>query len=140
MAPDGLTAYLMGGNTIVYYDVLSGTSDLTAPFTYISGPVIIHPDGTRIFVDQATQVAVFDLSTRKMTQFKYNFPNNALAASVKMSQEGSTIQATDGKGNVVVLGTRYGDVISTYQTSPTTTQVFPRARSIGKAITPARTH
>ncbi len=125
MAPDGLTAYLMGGNTITYYDVLSGTSDLTAPFTYISGSVFIHPDGTRIFVDQGTQVAVFDLSTRKMTQIRYNFPNNALAASVKMSQEGLTIQATDGKGNVVVLGTRYGDVISTYQTAPTTTTIFP---------------
>ena len=126
MAPDGLTAYLMGSRTITYYDVLSGTSDLTAPFTFFSpNRVSIHPDGTRIFFDQGQQLGVFDVITRKITQIKYGLPNNASAASVKLTQDGSRIYVTDGKGNVVVLGTRYGDILSTYQTNATTTEVLP---------------
>lgn len=58
MAPDGLTAYLLsGGGQITYYDVLSGTADLSAS-TFTPGSsggyngvsnVFIHPDGTRLF-------------------------------------------------------------------------------------------
>jgi hypothetical protein len=126
MAPDGLTAYLMGGSKITYYDVLSGTSDLTVPFTYFSpDKVSIHPDGTRIFFDQGQQLGVFDVVTRKITYIKYGLPNNAQVVSVRLTQDGSRIYVTDGKGNVVVLGTRYGDILSTYQTNATTTEVFP---------------
>ena len=128
MAPDGLTAYLLGGSNITYFDVLSGTADLMAPFGFLSGSVFIHPDGTRIFFDQGQQLGIFNLTTRKITAIKYNLPGNALAASVKMSQDGSSIHVIDGKGNVVVLGTRYSDRLAVFQNSANTTQLLPGPR------------
>jgi hypothetical protein len=121
MAPDGLTAYILGDSTITYYDVLSGTADLTAPIQYGGGygytpAVFIHPDGTRLFVDQGYGLAVFDLTTRQFTStFTYNLPMYANALSVKMSPDGSTVWVSDSQNNVTTLETRYGNIVSTYQ-------------------------
>jgi hypothetical protein len=134
MAPDGLTAYLLDDvGTITYYDVFSGTADLTAS-TYTPGmsggypgsssQVFIHPDGTRLFWNVGVQLDVFDLTTRKITnQFDTGLPTTS-AASMQMSQDGSTVWFANALGNVVILDTRYGNILATYQTSPGS-QVFP---------------
>jgi hypothetical protein len=134
MAPDGLTAYLLSSNgNITYYDVLSGTADLTAS-TYTPGmsggypgagsPVFIHPDGTRLFWNVGYLLSVFDLTTRKVTNsFNSGLPSTS-GVSIQMSQDGSTVWFANGLGNVIILDTRNGTVLSTYQTSPES-QVFP---------------
>src|ERR1019366_9105722 len=68
MAPDGLTLYVLGFFKMAYYDVLSGTADLTValPFSYVPGTVFIHPDGTRLLIG-GSQLSIFDLTTRKIT-------------------------------------------------------------------------
>lgn len=129
MAPDGLTAYLLASSTITYYDVLSGTADLTAPFQYYgfygyTPAVFIHPDGTRLFLDQGA-LAVFDLTTRQFTNtFSYNLAKGASTLSVHMSQDGSTVWVSDSLNNVTILDTHYGNIMGTYQTSPNS-MVFP---------------
>jgi hypothetical protein len=128
MAPDGLTAYILGNNfTITYYDVLSGTADLTAPFplAFVTGTVFLHPDGTRLFVDQGYGLGVFDLTTRQITNtFNYNLAMYAVPMSVNMSQDGSTVWVVDTVNNVTILDTRYGNILAVYQTSSGST-VFP---------------
>jgi hypothetical protein len=117
MAPDGLTAYLLGSGKITYYDVFSGTADLTAPFTFFSGPAFIHPDGTRIFISAGTQLQVFDMTSRKFTQqFSSGLPSTS-AASMQISQDGSIAFFGNGDGAVVYLDTRYGNVMTAYQAS-----------------------
>jgi hypothetical protein len=122
MAPDGLTAYLIGSGKLSYYDVLSGTADLTVPFSFFSGQIFVHPDGTRLFWD-AGQLEVFDLTTRKITnEFKFGLPSTS-GTSMQMSQDGSKVYVGNGLGAVVILDTRYGNVLGTFQ-SPGPAQVF----------------
>jgi WD40 repeat protein len=125
MAPDGLTAYIIGSQsgTIAYYDVLSGTADLTVTrIPSFTGQVFIHPDGTRLFWD-AGQLEVFDLTTRKIVnEFKFGLPTTS-ATSMQMSQDGSKVYVGNGLGAVVILDTRYGNVLGTFQ-SPGPAQVF----------------
>jgi hypothetical protein len=116
MSPDGLTAYIIGSQAgmISYYDVLSGTADLTARIASFNGPAFIHPDGTRLFWD-AGQLEVFDLTTRKIVnEFKFGLPTTS-ATSIGMSQDGSQVYAGNGLGAVVILDTRSGQVVATYQ-------------------------
>jgi hypothetical protein len=125
MAPDGLTAYIIGSQsgTIAYYDVLSGTADLTVTrIPSFTGQVFIHPDGTRLFWD-AGQLEVFDLTTRKIVnEFKFGLPTTS-ATSMQMSQDGSKVYVGNGLGAVVILDTRYGNALGTFQ-SPGPAQVF----------------
>ncbi len=123
MAPDGLTAYLLDDlGKIAYYDVLSGTADLTvSTFTpgkaggYGSGPVFIHPDGTRLFWNENQFLNVFDLTTRHVTgRFDSGMPFTS-AVSMQLSQDGSQAYMSNGAGAVVVLDTRYGQIMATYQ-------------------------
>jgi hypothetical protein len=134
MAPDGLTAYLLSNaGEITYYDVLSGTADLSAS-TYTPGMsggypglgtlVFIHPDGTRLFWNVGTQLDVFDLTTRKVTnQFNSGLPTTS-AASIQMSQDGSTVWFANGAGNLAIVDTRYGNVLGQLTASPQTA-VYP---------------
>ena len=76
MAPDGLTAYLLSNNgQITYYDVLSGTADLSVStftpglaggYPGSSANVFAHPDGTRLFWNVNTLLVAFDLNTHKI--------------------------------------------------------------------------
>jgi hypothetical protein len=128
MAPDGLTAYILGSHfTITYYDVLSGTADLTAPFplAFVAGTVFLHPDGTRLFVDEGYGLGVFDLTTHQISNnFSYDLTMYAVSISVNMSQDGSTVWVTDSLNNVTILDTRYGNVLATFPTAPKST-MFP---------------
>jgi hypothetical protein len=131
MAPDGLTAYILSGNgMITYYDVLSGTADLSVS-TYTPGmsggypgnPVFIHPDGTRLFWNVNYLLEVFDLTTRQVTnQFNSGLPSTS-AASMTMSQDGGRVYMSNGSGAVVIVDTQYGTVLNSYQRS-SAVQVF----------------
>ncbi len=123
LSPDGLTAYLLdGGGRITYYDVFSGTADLTAStFTpgvnggYSGGEVFIHPDGTRLFWHLGPFIESFDLTTRKVTaQFNSGLPTT-FASSMLLSADGAAISISNGAGAAVVLDTRNGNILSTSQ-------------------------
>jgi hypothetical protein len=125
LAPDGLTAYLLdSGGRITYYDILSGTADLTAStFTpgqnggYGSSEVFIHPDGTRLFWHLGPFIESFDLTTRKVTaQYDSGLPTTS-ASTMILSPDGATISISNGAGQAVVLETRYGNILSTSQDS-----------------------
>lgn len=132
MAPDGLTVYLLStGGEITYYDVLSGTADLSASTYppgmnsgYPGGNVFIHPDGTRLFWNVGIYLTVFDLTTRTVTtQFNSGLPTTSTVA-LEVSQDGSTATMSNGAGTVVLLDTRYGIVQGTIQ-NPGATLAFP---------------
>jgi hypothetical protein len=134
MAPDGLTAYLLDDNgKLVYYDVLSGTADLTTRtdtpgvaggFSSLAGKAFVHPDGTRLFWNANTSLYAFDLNKRKLIyQVSSGLPTTS-AASMQPSQDGSTVWFANAAGNVSVVDTRYGNIMTTYQTEPGS-QVFP---------------
>jgi hypothetical protein len=127
MAPDGLTAYLLdNAGGITYYDILSGTADLSlSTFTpglaggYGPGnQVFIHPDGTRLFWNNGLSLVTFDLTLHKITQI---FPSGlppGTTASLRMSQEGSTVRFVNANGSTAVVDTRYGVVLETLQAQP----------------------
>jgi hypothetical protein len=133
MSPDGLTAYLLGsGGQLTYYDVLSGTADLSFS-TYAPGSgagyngvsnVFIHPDGTRLFWAVGTYLVSFNLTTRKVVaQFNSGLPTTS-ATTLEVSQDGSIATMGNGLGMVVVLDTQYGIVQATLQNSDPTL-MFP---------------
>jgi hypothetical protein len=127
MAPDGLTLYLLessnSGVTITYYDVLSGTADLTVSTAtpgvsagIEGGSIFIHPDGTRLFWNENYQFNVFDLTTRKVTQqFTSGLPSTA-GPGMTMSQDGARAIFSDRAGDVVVLDTLNGTILASYNT------------------------
>lgn len=124
MAPDGLTAYLLSNTgMITYFDVLSGTADLTAStdtpgmengYAGANSDVFIHPDGTRLFWNVGTQLEVFDLTTRQVTN-SFNSGLPSTSTSMQMSQDGSTIWFANALGNVVIFDTQSGGILGTYQ-------------------------
>jgi hypothetical protein len=131
MAPDGLTAYLLSDtSTLTYYDVLSGTADLTVstltpgssagynPF----GQVYIHPDGSRLLWSAGGQLQIFDLTTRTVTKrFSFGLPSTVAAgAAMSMSQDGGRVYVSDVLGDVVILDTQYGNILLTYNTGAST--------------------
>jgi hypothetical protein len=134
MAPDGLTAYLLdNAGGITYYDVLGGTADLSVS-TYTPGQaggypgssswVFAHPDGTRLFWNVGGQLAVFNLTTRKVTNlFDSSLPTTS-AMSMQMSQDGSTMWFCNAAGNVAVLDTLYGSVLTLFTTTAGST-IYP---------------
>src|SRR5262249_32714896 len=115
MAPDSYTAYLLDdtGN-ITYYDILSGTADLTlSTFTPgkeggygFSSLVFIHPDGTRLFWSLGTKLAVFDLTLHKVTDLFDSGLPTTLGVTMQMSQDGATIWMANAAGTIAVFDTR----------------------------------
>jgi hypothetical protein len=112
MAPDGLTAYLLShSGQLTYYDVLSGTADLSVS-TYAPGSgggyngvsnVFIHPDGTRLFWAVGHYLETFDLTRRKVTaEFNSGLPTTS-AIALEVSQDGKTATLSNGLGSVVVM-------------------------------------
>jgi len=126
MAPDSYTAYLLddAGN-IVYYDILSGTADLTVS-TFTSGKgggysgfaVFIHPDGTRLFWNNNTQISVFDLKTHELTNVLSSGLPTTSAASMQMAQDGATIWMANASGMIAVYDTRSSMFLGTFTTDP----------------------
>jgi hypothetical protein len=127
MAPDGLTAYILSssGGDILYYDVLSGTADLTVA-TYQPGSefgypgfgsvVYIHPDGTRLFWNVGVYLTVFDLTTRQVTnEFNSGLPTT-VGRTFSLSQDGARAYFSDPLGDVAVLDTYYGTILAAYNT------------------------
>jgi hypothetical protein len=132
MAPDGLTAYVLStGGEITYYDILSGTADLSAS-TYTpgmnngysgDGNVFIHPDGTRLFWNIGPFVESFDLTTRKVTaQFSSGLPTTS-AITFGLSQDGTLATLSNGQGMAAILDTQYG-IVQAAITFPGATQFF----------------
>jgi len=127
MAPDGLTAFILSssGGDILYYDVLSGTADLTVA-TYQPGSefgypgfgsvVYIHPDGTRLFWNVGVYLTVFDLTTRQVTnEFNSGLPTT-VGRTFSLSQDGARAYFSDPLGDVAVLDTYYGTILAAYNT------------------------
>jgi hypothetical protein len=132
MAPDALTVYLLStGGEITYYDVLSGTADLSAStFTpgmnggYEGYNVFIHANGTQLFWNVGIYLEVFDLTTRKVVnQFSSGLPTTS-GVTLEVSQDGSTATMSNGQGTVVLLDTQSGIVEATIQNGGPT-QAFP---------------
>ncbi len=126
MAPDSYTAYLLddAGN-ITYYDILSGTADLTLstftpgkPGGYSSTQVFIHPDGTRLFWNDGVQLSVFDLTIHKVTNVINSGLPTTSGASMQMSQDGATIWMANALGTVAVYDTRSANFLGTFTTDP----------------------
>jgi hypothetical protein len=111
---DALHSYSMARHLALTYQ--------TARSNAITGQVFIHPDGTRLLWDVG-QLEVFDLTTRKIVnEFKFGLPSTS-GTSMQMSQDGSKVYVGNGLGAVVILDTRYGNMLASYQeTGPS--QVF----------------
>jgi len=130
MGPDSLNAYILNSTgTITYYDVLSGTADLTlSTYTpgandgFESGDAFIHPDGTRIFWLVGAVVEVFDINGHKViNQFNSTLPSMS-GSSMRMSQDGSFLYVGNGQGLNVVIDTVFGNILSSSNTGgPTLT-------------------
>jgi hypothetical protein len=134
MAPDGLTAYLLSNNgQITYYDVLSGTADLSVStftpglaggYPGSSANVFVHPDGTRLFWNTNALLVAFDLNTHKIAyQLSSGLPSTS-PVSMQMAQDGSTIWMTNGLGTVAVYDVRSGNIFGTFTTDPASA-VYP---------------
>lgn len=121
MAPDGLVLYILySSGNLTYYDVLSGTADLTVS-TYTPGsplpgypgfpsPVFIHPDGTRLFWEVGGLVT-FDLNQHKVTNyFKSNLPTTS-SSTFTLSQDGARAYISNGAGDVVIMDTAFGNIL-----------------------------
>ncbi len=127
MAPDSYTAYLLDdvGN-IAYYDILSGTADLTlSTFTpgkaggySSSSAVFIHPDGTRLFWNVGVQLSIFDLTTHKLTNVINSGLPTTSGVSMQMAQDGATIWIANASGTVAVYDTRSTNFLGTFTTDP----------------------
>jgi DNA-binding beta-propeller fold protein YncE len=119
MARDGLTAYLLAtgatGGTITYYDVLSGTADLTVSLPNYNpfAPVFIHPDGTRLFWNTNAILNIFYLTTRQVITVTSGLPSTA-SPTFSMSQDGGRVYFSDQAGDVVVLDTIYGFTLASF--------------------------
>jgi hypothetical protein len=133
MAPDGLTAYLLSyAGMITYYDVLSGTADLSLS-TYTPGqaggypgngtPVFVHPNGTRLLWNVGPQLESFDLAQYKVTaQFNSGLPTTT-AISMTLSQDGLTAILSNGAGAEVFLDTQFGSPQGSFA-APAAAQAF----------------
>ncbi len=132
IAPDALTIYLLSNGELTYYDVLSGTADLSVS-TYRPGSnggyggfgnAFVHPDGTRLFWNVGTYLEVFDLTKRLVTsEFPSGLPSTS-AVTLEVSQDGSTAVMGNGEGTVVALDTQFGRILAMSQNS-TATLAFP---------------
>lgn len=125
MAPDGSTAYILGssGGSLTYYDVLSGTAGLTistdAPGSSAGYPgagtaVYIHPDGTRLFWNVGVYLVSFNLTTHTATNMFNSGLPTTVARTFTLSQDGGRAYFSDGQGDVAILDTYFGNVLSSF--------------------------
>jgi hypothetical protein len=124
VAPDGLTAYILSSTgMITYYDVFSGTADLSVS-TYTPGmnggypgavsSVFIHPNGNQLFWNVGTLLEVFDLTAHKLTnQFNSYLPTTA-TPFMQVSQDGLMAWFADEFGDIFAIDTRYGNLLAIY--------------------------
>jgi hypothetical protein len=131
MAPDGSTAFLLGGSgQLTYYDVLSGTADLTVS-TYPPGQntgypgaassVFVHPDGTRLFWNVGVNLIVFDLATRQpLGQFNSGLPTT-VGCIFTMSQDGREAYFSNPQGDVAIVDIQTGQILLTTNAGSATT-------------------
>jgi len=128
VAPDGLTAYLLSSSgQLTYYDVLSGTADLSVS-TYTPGlaggypgassQVFVHPDGTRLFWNVGYLIVSFDLTSRAITAVVNTGLPSTSATNLQMSQDGSTIWLANGLGTVAAYDIRSAVLLGTFTTTP----------------------
>ena len=70
-------------------------------------------------------MVVFDLTTHKIVnQFNSGLPASSALASMRMSQDGSTMWFNNTLGNVVIMDTRYGSPTGGFQAMPFSS-IFP---------------
>lgn len=123
IAPDGLTVYLLSGSgELTYYDVLSGTADLSVS-TYTPGSnggypgasaaVFMHPSGSRLLWNVNYMLEEFDLTTRTVVGFNSGLPSTS-AAAMTLSQDGGRAYFSNGAGDVAVVDTESGLILATY--------------------------
>lgn len=125
-APDGMTLYLLSATNgeLTYYDVLSGTADLSLT-TYtpgvgdgFSGQAFISTDGTQLFWNTGYVLDVFDINSHAVVgQINSGLPSTS-AVSTQMSQDGSTIWMENGAGTVAPYDVRSGVFLGTFTTDP----------------------
>ncbi len=119
IAPDGLTVYLLSSDNgeLTYYDVLSGTADLSVS-TYTPGQsggypgfgAFIHPDGTRLLWNINYLLIEFNINSRTTTQFNSGLPSTA-GPAMSMSQDGGQVYFYDGAGDIVCMDTTTGNIL-----------------------------
>jgi hypothetical protein len=125
MAPDGLTAYLFSSSgMITYYDVLSGTADLSLS-TYTAGKsggypgpgsaVFASPDGTKLYWNVGYDLSIFDLNSHTVTATVNSGLPGTSAASMQMTQDGNLIWFTDALGDVAVIDAHSGAIVGNIQ-------------------------
>jgi hypothetical protein len=128
MAPDGSTAYILSnGGMLTYYDVLSGTADLSlSTYTpglaggYGGGHAFIHPDGTRLFWNTGPVLNVFDVTAHKIvSQFNSGLPTTA-GISFNLSQDGGRAYMSNGLGAMATLDAYFGNILASENTGAST--------------------
>ncbi len=124
MAPDGATVYMLSGSgQLTYYDVGSGTADLTLS-TYPPGQntgypgfgtaAYMHPDGQHILWNVGVYLVVFDVNTRKAAGFFNSHLPTTLACTFTMTQDGHTVYFENGAGDIAIMDTQSGTILDTY--------------------------
>ena len=128
IAPDGYTVYLLSSNRMLtYYDVLSGTADLSAS-TYTPGlaggypgssaQVFLTPDGTHLYWNVNYLIVGFDLKTRKISSSVNSGLSSTSQSTMYMAQDGLRIWLTSTDGTVAVYDVPSGGVIATTTADP----------------------
>jgi hypothetical protein len=128
MAPDGYTVYLLSSTgMLTYYDVLSGTADLSVS-TYTpglaggypgsSGEVFVTPDGTHLYWNVNYLIVGFDLTSRKISSTVNTGLSSSSQSTMYMSQDGLRIWLTSADGTVAVYDVTSGGVIATFTSDP----------------------
>jgi WD40 repeat protein len=128
IAPDGYTVYLLSSNgMLTYYDVLSGTADLSVS-TYTPGlaggypgssaQVFLTPDGTHLYWNVNYLVVGFDLTTRKISSSVNSGLSSSSQSTMYMAQDGLHIWLTSADGTVAVYDVPSGGVIATITADP----------------------
>lgn len=128
MAPDGYTVYLLSQNgMLTYYDVLSGTADLSVS-TYTPGlaggypgafaQVFLTPDGTHLYWNVNYLIVGFDLTTHKMSSSVNSGLSSRSQTTMYMAQDGIRIWLTSADGTVAVYDVSTGGVIATFTADP----------------------
>ena len=104
-----------GTQKIIYYDLLSGTADLTVTLPNadaFTGPYLIHPNGARIYGQSGGgQVFVFDPQARKVVaKFNLGLGPFMFFQNMQLSPDGGRLflldnAASQGKspGNIFLL-------------------------------------
>jgi hypothetical protein len=103
MAPDGSTLYVIGSGPtgryqILYYDVLSGTADLTVTLPFadnLFSPYAMHPNG-KIYGQNSGKVFVYDPQARKVvSKFDLGLAANRFLLNMQLSPDGRQLYALD---------------------------------------------